>query len=89
MGRISVHAALRNPTDSLPDTLTALPPGGRAVGGGGSRAWGATTAQPTQTTRKLKPWLAPVPAPERSARAGHEAIPRAHESPASRAPIGP
>lgn len=89
MGRISVHTALRNPTDPLPDTLTALPPGGRAVGGGGSRAWGATTAQPARTTRKLKPWPAPVTAPERSARAGHEAIPRPTEAPPPRAPIGP
>lgn len=63
MGRIPVHTALRDPTDPLPDTLTALPPGGRAVGGDGSHAWGATTAQPVRTTRKLKPWPAPVSAP--------------------------
>lgn len=63
MGRIAVHTALRDPTDPLPDTLTAQPPGGRAVGGDGSHAGGATTAQAAWTTRKLKPWPVPVPAP--------------------------
>lgn len=73
------------PKDPLPDALTALLPGGRAAGGRGSRARarGAAAARPARITDAPKTWPAPVPAPERSARAGREVIPPARGSPAS------